>query len=157
MILTTDKIVVLFEVLGEVKMTKLRDSDKLLIIKILKKLKPIALNFEIYQKDAYERLKPRNWEEISTKLKQWQSEGDENTTLTIEEKRIINKAMSHYEDSVKASIHDELDVEYNLNYTKLSDSAFEKLLGSNDWSAKTALFVSECIHEDEEYEEDQED
>lgn len=150
--MTTDKCVALFKVLNEVKLTKLSDADKYLIIKMLKKLRPIAENFEAYQKDAGERLKPTNWDEIIEKAQKWQQEGEE-TTLTDEEKKEINLAIYTYDTSVRNCVTEELMLEHEVEYKKISEEAFEKLLASNDWDAKTALFVSDEIVEEEVVEE----
>lgn len=153
--MTTDKCVALYKVLNEVKLTKLADADKYLIIKMLKKLRPIAENFEAYQKDAGERLKPTNWDEIIEKAQKWQQEGEE-TTLTDEEKKEINLAIYTYDNSVRSCISEELMIENEVEYKKISEEAFEKLLASNDWDAKTALFISDEIVEEEVVEEAEE-
>lgn len=61
--MTTEKIVSLYRVLSDCKLTKVGDQDKYVIIKILRKLRPTAESFEVFQKDAEEKLKPENWEE----------------------------------------------------------------------------------------------
>lgn len=148
---TTNEIVGLYKVLSEAKLTKVEEADKYSVIKILRKLRPTAESFEAYQKDAQERLKPENWEDVLAKVQQWQQEGEE-TTLTEEEKREINMAIMTYDRSVNSCIVEELNLEVEVEFKKLSDSAFEKLLASNEWDAKTALFVADSIVEDEEVE-----
>lgn len=145
--MTTDKCVALFKVLNEVKLTKLADADKYLVIKILKAIRPIAENFEAYQKDAGERLKPNNWDEIVEKAQKWQQEG-ENSTLTDDEKKEINLAFFTYDKSISNCISEELMIENEVEFKKLTEEAFEKLMASNDWDAKTALFVSDVIVDD---------
>ena len=139
-----DNIVSLYGILKEAKLTKLADADKYTIIKILRKLRPTAEKFEEDKKDASERLKPENWEDIIAKAQQWQKEGEE-TTLTEEEKKEINAVIIKYENSVRECIIEELNTEVEVDMPTISDAVFEKLMASNDWEAKTALLVADEI------------
>ena len=148
MTMTTNEIVGLYKVLSEAKLVKMEEADKYSVIKILRKLRPTAESFETYQKDARERLKPENWDEVIAKVQQWQNEGEE-TTLTEEERRKINMAIMTYDRSVNSCIVEELNLEVDVEFNKLSEAAFEKLFASNEWDAKTALFVADYIVEEE--------
>lgn len=139
-----ENIVGLYNILKEAKLTKLADSDKYTIIKILRKLRPTAEKFEEDKKDASERLKPENWEDIIAKAQQWQKDGNE-TTLTDEEKKEINATIIKYENSVRECIIEELNTEVEVDMPTISEAVFEKLMASNDWEAKTALLVADEI------------
>lgn len=139
-----DNIVSLYGILKEAKLTKLADADKYTIIKILRKLRPTAEKFEEDKKDASERLKPENWDDIIAKAQQWQKDGNE-TTLTEEEKKEINAVIIKYENSVRECIIEELNTEVEVDMPTISEAVFEKLMASNDWEAKTALFVADEI------------
>lgn len=142
----TEKIVALYNVLKDAKITKMEDADKYAIIKILRKFRATAETFETNQKDAQERLKPENWDEVIAKAQQWQKEGKE-TTLTEEERADINKTILTYENSVRECIVEELDAEVEVDFPLLSEAAYEKLLASNDWDMKTALLIADEIVE----------
>ena len=148
MTMTTNEIVGLYKVLSDAKLAKVEEADKYSVIKILRKLRPTAESFEAYQKDAQERLKPENWDDIVSKVQQWQNEG-ENTTLTEDERKDINMAIMTYERSVSSCIYEELNMEVEIEFKKLTESAYKKLLASNDWDAKTALLVADAIVEEE--------
>lgn len=139
-----DNIVSLYNILKEAKLTKLADADKYAIIKILRKLRPTAEKFDADKKDASERLKPENWDDTIAKAQQWQKEG-EDTTLTEEEKKEINATIIKYENSVRECIIEELNTEVEVDMPTINEEAFEKLMASNDWEAKTALFVADEI------------
>lgn len=139
-----ENIVSLYNVLKEAKLTKLADADKYTIIKILRKLRPTAEKFEEDKKEASERLKPENWEDIIAKAQQWQKDGNE-TTLTDEEKKEINAVIIKYENSVRECIIEELNTEVEVDMPTISEAVFEKLMASNDWEAKTALLVADEI------------
>ena len=139
-----ENIVGLYNILKEAKLTKLADADKYTIIKILRKLRPTAEKFEEDKKEASERLKPENWEDIIAKAQQWQKDGNE-TTLTEEEKKEINTTIIKYENSVRECIIEELNTEVEVDMPTISKAVFEKLMASNDWEAKTALLVADEI------------
>lgn len=134
--MTTGKIVDLYEVLSGAKLTKMDDADKFLVIKALRVLKPIADSFEAYKRDASERLKPEDFDSIVEKAQKWNE-------LTEEERASINKSLIAYNNSVNKCIADELAAEVEVEYQKLSESAFEKLMASNDWEASKALLVAD--------------
>lgn len=139
-----DNIVSLYTILKEAKLTKLADADKYSIIKILRKLRPTAEKFDADKKDASERLKPENWDDIIAKAQQWQKEG-EDTTLTEEERKEINATIIKYENSVRECIIEELNTEVEVDMPTINEAVFEKLMASNDWEAKTALLVADEI------------
>lgn len=140
----TETILAIYNVLKDAKLTKMEDSDKYAIIKILRRLRPITEDFEAFKKDASERLKPENWLDIVAKVQQWRREG-ENTTLTEDERRSINLAIVNYEREVQECISEELNWEVDIDIPVLTEEAFEKLMASNDWEAKTALLIADEI------------
>lgn len=148
MTMKTSDVVTLYKVLSEAKLTKVEEANKYSVIKVLRKLRPTAESFEAYQKDAQERLKPENWDDVVTKVQQWQQEGEE-TTLTEEERKDVNMAIMTYDRSVNSCIIEELNLEVEVELKKMTEAAFEKLLASNEWDAKTALFVADYIVEEE--------
>ena len=147
MTIKTEKIVALYNVLSNAKLTKLEDSDKYKVIKILRKLKPVAESFEVYKEDALKRLQPENWEEILPKYSQLRS-GNAGE-LTEEEIKEVSIAVFNYDRKVNECIAEELALEVDIDMPMLSEAAFEKLLASNDWDAKTAMNTAdEIVKED---------
>lgn len=131
-----DNIVSLYNILKEAKLTKLADADKYAIIKILRKLRPTAEKFEEDKKEAQEKLKPENWDEIVEKANLWRKENNSNR-LTADEVEYFVK--------VNECLGEELEKEVEIDITTINEAVFEKLMASNDWEAKTALFVADEI------------
>ena len=131
-----DNIVSLYNVLKEAKLTKLADADKYTIIKILRKLRPTAEKFEEDKKEAQEKLKPENWDEIVEKANLLRKENNSNR-LTADEVEYFVK--------VNECLGEELEKEVEIDIPTINEEAFEKLMASNDWEAKTALFVADEI------------
>ena len=131
-----DNIVSLYNVLKEAKLTKLADADKYTVIKILRKLRPTAEKFEEDKKEAQEKLKPENWDEIVEKANLLRKENNSNR-LTADEVEYFVK--------VNECLGEELEKEVEIDIPTINEEAFEKLMASNDWEAKTALFVADEI------------
>lgn len=131
-----NKIVGLFDVLSKASLSKLEDADKYIVIKMLRKLRPISEKFEADKKDAYERLRPENWAEIADKSNQWREENN-SQELTDDEKRYIIR--------VNECLADELNREEDVDLPKLSEEAFGKLMSCNEWNNLLALELSEML------------
>lgn len=143
----TEKIVALYNVLKDAKLTKMEDADKYSVIKILRKLRPVAEKFDADRKDASERLKTEELDGAIAKYQQWQSEG-EKCAFIDDEKREIVSVINDYDRKVRECIAEELDVDVEVELPKLSESAFKKLLASNDWNAEVAMFVADELVEE---------
>lgn len=125
--------VILYKVLGEAKVGVLEESDIAIIIKVRKNLRSAVEEYEAFLKDCQEKFKPENWDKIQEKIAQWQQEG-EKTTLTIEERTEINKAIIEYQNKINSVINVELEKVIDVTVEKLSEDAAVKLIKHNDWS-----------------------
>lgn len=150
---TTRQCLNIYNVLSSAKMTKMEDSDKYLLIKILRNFKSVCDAYNDYEIDTRRRLKPDNWDEIYEKAQQWKTEGTE-TTLTEEEKLMVNTCAMTYENSVNSCIEAELSIVNEFDFNKLSESAFEKLIASNNWDVNTCILIHDEFVEVEEKKED---
>ena len=133
MIMKVKNIVEAYKLLGNAKTTNLEDSDKAKILKARKAMRPIADEFEAFLKDAQEMFKPEGWEETQKKLAQWQQEG-EKTTLSEEERAVINKALIGYQSAIDKAVKAEFDKEIEIKIEKLSEGSDIKLMSANDWT-----------------------
>lgn len=128
------QIVSAYNALGNAKLTKLDDAEKGKVLKARKAMRPIADDFSAFLKDCEEKFKPENWDELQGKLQQWQQEGDKDTTLTIEERKSINKALVDYQRSINKVTNEELEKEVELELEKLSEGADIKIMSASDWT-----------------------
>lgn len=128
-------IITAYKVLGEAKVSKLEESEVIKIIKARKEMRPIAESYESFLKDCQEKFKIENWDEFQAKLQQWQEEG-ENTTLTEDERKEINKILIEYARKVDSAVKDELEREVELNIETLKSDSITKLIIENNWELK---------------------
>lgn len=118
--------------LGGATMTKLDDKDVVKALKARKAMRPHAEEYEAFLKDCQEKFKPEGWDDIQAKAQQWQQEGEE-TKLTIEERKAINKALATYQKNIDSAVKEELEKDIVINIEKLSEGSDVKLMQENKW------------------------
>jgi hypothetical protein len=126
------EIVSAYRVLGEAKVSNLEESEIKKVVLNRKAMRNIVEEFEAFLKDCQEKFKPENWDELQSKIQQWQQEGDK-TTLSEEERIEINKAIIEYQVKINNAIKEEENRIVEMNIEKLSEESITKLLKHNDW------------------------
>jgi hypothetical protein len=133
-----------YNLINTAKLTKLSSTDKFKVIKAIRVLKQIATDFEEFQKDAMERLKGEEHDDIVAKATQWKSEG-ENTTLTTAERIRVNTYLLKYQKDVDQCISDEANKDNELTYDRLSEEALGQFLDSNDFAVSDILLIQDAL------------
>lgn len=149
----TIDIVNAYNVLNAAKLTKLADADKFTVIRAMRQLKPIYTGYEDAVKDAQERLKPEDFDALQKKAADWNATHKDKQLkdLTPEERTTldgINAAYRDYTSKVEECIRDIAETEKTLDYTRLSQDAFGKLMESNpEWKMQEILGVADVLGE----------
>lgn len=112
----TSQILEAYKALNPAKLTKMEDTEKFLVIRAMKQMKPVVRSFEDFQRDAAEKLKADNHDEMVRKLQQWQQDGDK-TTLTLEERVAVNRYINAYSDRINRCLGEEQEREHPLDFT----------------------------------------
>lgn len=126
------EIVSAYKVLGEAKVSNLEESEIKKIVLNRKAMRNIVEEFEAFLKDCQEKFKPENWDELQSKIQQWQQEGDK-TTLSEEERITINKTIIEYQVKINNAIKEEENRIVEINIETLSEESITRLLKHNDW------------------------
>ena len=104
------------------KLSGLDTKDIFTVLRAANALKPVAVAFEDFRKDAQERLKPEGWDGKVERFAE----------ATDEEKAEINRAAMEYNDRVNGCVATELEKEKEVDaYERLSEEAFGKLVRDN--------------------------
>ena len=133
-----------YSLINEAKLSKLDIGAKIKIIKACKEMKPVVEQLQDFEKDARKKLEGDNHKEIVELVQKWQEEG-ENTTLTIDERKNINKYLADYNNRVNLCLKEEMDEIVELCFEKLSDSELEKFIDSNDWTVNQTIIVTSIL------------
>lgn len=117
----------LYKILGEAKVSNLEESEIIKIVKVRKVLRSVVEEYEAFFKDAQDKFKPNDFEEVQNKIQRWNE-------LTDEEKIAVNKSIKLYEAKINATVNEEAERELDIKVDKLTDDSITKLLKQNDWS-----------------------
>lgn len=129
-----------YAIVNEAKLSKLDDIAKFKVIKACKEMKPIVTELQEFEKDAREKLKGDEHDAMIKQAEQWKDEG-ENTTLSIDERKALNKYFEDYNEKVTKCLVDELKSEYDATWKKLSEEELKKFVASNDWNVQQTIAV----------------
>ena len=148
----TGKVQEAYIVLSTAKYSKMADEDKIKVWKIARILKPVADKFEDDSKDAAEKFKPSEDfdERLSNAQEYDRMRKEENADMTkakmgaaefgkfVEEFNAYQKLVN---DAVKEFAEKEVEVEFE----KLSEEAFGKLMASNEWTMEQAMVLGDIV------------
>lgn len=131
---TTDQIVTAFRLINKAKLSKMEDAEKFAFIKSVREMKKVNADFEDFLRLTQEKLRPDNFEEISSKMQS-------GTELSASETAIVDK----YNRDVSECIKEELDKEIELTYERMSEDAFGRFVASNDFSVSEIIAIEDVI------------
>lgn len=107
------------------RLSTLETADIFKVLRAADALKPVAVAFDDFHKDAQERLKPENWDELIEKYGKFQD-------LTDEEKVEVNKSLTDYNNKVAECVRTKLYKENELDaYERLPEEALGRLIKDN--------------------------
>ena len=142
-----------FSALNGAKLAKMEDKEKFTLIKAMKALKPIKNEYEDFVKDAREKLKGDNHEEMVKRVEEWRTKHNDTkpadfTTDELKELNEINTYFNDYNKKVEECVKEEADKEVTLEYTRMSEEAFGHLLTSNpEWDVEKMMLAAEVLCE----------
>lgn len=120
----TSEITEVYNILSKAKLTKMETQEKFGVVRTLGQLKSAATDFEDFRKEAHERLRPEDFEEIKKKVQAFDS-------LSEKEKMAVNKAVMDYDKAVADCIAEEAEREQEVEVHTLSEDAFGRFMDSN--------------------------
>ena len=142
-----------FAALNGAKLAKMEDKEKFTLIKAMKVLKPIKNDYEDFVKDAREKLKGDNHEEMVKRVEEWRTKHNDTkpadfTAAELKELNEINTYFNDYNKKVEECVKEEADKEVSPEYVRLSEDAFGRLLTSNDdWDVENMMLAAEVLCE----------
>lgn len=131
---TVNDIVTVYRLINSAKVGKMEDAEKISLIKAIRHLKKVGVDFDDFLKDAQERLKVEGFDAIVSKVQ-------EKKGLTPEETATLNK----YNKNVENCIKEETEKEVELDFEPLSDEAINRLVASNDFSVGEIMSIFDML------------
>lgn len=142
--LSVKNVITVYNALKEAKMSKMESADQIKLVKIFHKLKGIVVPYQDFVKDAQEKLKGENHEDIISKAQKWQQEGD-NCDLSHEERVEINTYLMDYQKRQDECLKEEFEKLHEIEFDKLNEDSFGKLVASNDWTVGIVIDIQDLI------------
>lgn len=134
---TTDKAVTAYKILNGARLTdKMTDDDKFAVIGIMKVLKPVAVNYDDFYKDAVEKLKPEGIEPVLEKINRQQP-------LTGEEQSMA----ALFDRTLGNCVAPELNKEIELDFEPLNEEAMKGLISGNNFTVSQVMALYDIIGE----------
>lgn len=144
----TNDLIEAYNILNVAKYNKLEDSDKIKIWKIVRVLKPIVTKFQEDMKDASEKFMQEfeNFQENLQKARQYETtENKEEAEMTEDQYKAFIVDFMSYNRLVNNTANDLASEEVNVDFEKLSEDAFGKLMASNDWTIEQTTKIDFII------------
>lgn len=139
-----------YVILNEAKLTKMEDADKFKVIKALRVIKPVAKGYEEFAEEAKNKLKGDDYDKMSELAQTWNkaNKGKKANELSqddIDTLNDINSYFADYNKRIEECLKEEAEKEVEVEFEKLSEDAFCKLVSSNDWTCSQILSLSDVI------------
>ena len=142
-----------FAALNGAKLAKMEDKEKFTLIKAMKVMKPIKNDYEDFVKDAREKLKGDNHEDMVKRVEEWRTKHADTkpadfTPAELKELNEINTYFNDYNKKVEECVKDEARKDVSPDYARLAEGAFGRLLESNpDWTMDRIVLLSDVLCE----------
>lgn len=144
--LKTSSIVSAFNLLNTAKLTKMEDSDKIRLVRVMRKFKPLFEEFNTAVKDAQEKLKPEGYDERFRKAQIYEVKNEE-SGMTEEEYTAFIDEFKQANKLIQEAVNDIALKDTELDLETLSEDAFGKFIASNDWTMEQIVLLSEVLCE----------
>ena len=150
--LKTSKVLVAHNILANAKYGKMESADRIKVWKIARKLAPVAEKFDADTKDAAEKMKPT--EDFNDRLQAAQEFEKAQKDKTIDatklkmgaaEYQAFVKELQAYNKEVEEAVKEFGEKEIEIEFEPISESAFEKLMDSNDWNFAQATEIGNLV------------
>ena len=158
-IIKTSEIIAVSQVLETAKYTKMEDVDKSKLLRIILAFKDIADKFNADTKAVAEKLKQsdyKGYDETLEKAQEYEklrrSNGDMSKAKmgAAEYDKFISEVFIPFNNLVESTMKPYAEKEVEIKEELLSESAFDKLMASNDWNISQVVFLSGIIRVKEE-------
>lgn len=161
--LKTEHLLVIYRLLSAAKCSKMENADKIKVWKIQRAVKPFATKFEDDVKSANENLRPEGFAEVLEKAKRIEDAEKEDfgpidsqqrerefvDMLTSKSKDYADfqRMRSDYVNLCNTAVKEFAEKEATVEYDPLSEDAFAKFVGSNDWTLEQISTIADFVCE----------
>ncbi len=135
-----------YNLLNGARLGKMTGGEKLSVVKFLRVLKPVAVEFSDASKDIAERMKPEGYDERLRKAIAF--ERKEETEMTLEEYHKFLKELNEYNQLVGKAVDEVGNEVMTLETEALTEEVLEHLFDNNDWTTEQVMAVADFANEE---------
>lgn len=146
----------IYDILENAKLTNLSAQDKLAILKIVRVVKPIAVESREFEDNAREQLKDDRFDTMVQKAITYNTlvtkygEGnpipEEENPISVEEHRELVEYFYNFDNAMKNLIDEEDEKDHDITLSTISEDTFNKLVESNpDWDMDVMMKLSDTL------------
>ena len=132
-----------YVLLNGAKLTKMGAHTQVKLVKIVRKLKGIVVPYEEYVKDAAEKLKGDNHDEMEALLNEWKDKG----SLDKDNQDKMKAYWKEFNQKLDESLQDEFEKLHEVEFEKLTEDEFEQLIASNEFTVNQIIAIEDLIKE----------
>lgn len=129
-----------YAMLRDAKLTRMEEAEQFAVIKTMRTLKGIVTEHEDFVKEAQEKLKPDNFDDLQRRARSF-------ATLDEAEKARTNAEMADYDRKVTECVRPETEKVRKIELEPMGREAFGRLLKSNDFTASQMLLLCDILCE----------
>lgn len=143
-------IITAYSILQNAKLSKMEDAEKITVVKAMRELKPVYESYQDFAKDAQEKLKGDDHDEMQQSAEEWNRKYKGKTSADIpademERLAAINEYFAAYTRRIEECLKEELEGEAECTH-RLTEEAFGRLVASNpDMTVGDIMTLSEAI------------
>lgn len=159
--ISTEKCLAVYNILGNCKYGKLEDADKIRLWRIVRQLQPVAEGFAADRADAARRLRPEGMDETEQRMAALERErmaafGDISTPQREQafvrqlmadspEYADYRRELARMQQTVGEAVSQMAARTVELAFEPLTEEAFARLMGGNEWTMAQAVAAGEVI------------
>lgn len=144
----TGTVAAAYQVLNTAHYGKLSDAEKIAVWKLLRAMKPVAVEFTDAVHDAEDKLKPvEDYEDRLLLAKEFETLQGKDARMTHDEYFAFVTMHKEYRKTVGEAIKDLNDKEVSLDLVPVGEETFCRLMSSNNWTLEQAAVLGEIITE----------
>lgn len=140
-----------YDLLLGAKMNSMTGAEKLSLVRILRAMKPVAVEFTDASKDIEQKMKPENYDERLRKAIAYEQK-KQNPEITVEQPEMTDEEyhafiqeLQEYRQLVAKAIDELGGEEVELNAEPLTEGAMEHLLQDNEWSTEQVMNIDDVL------------
>lgn len=141
-----------YVILDSAKYTNMEPAERRALVKAMRPLKKIYVEFTDFRDDAVKRLRPDNYEEVAHLVDEFNRLAVDARISAMADPKYASaiRTFNVFQSEIAECLSEEAVREHELEYEPLTSEAIDRLLDSNTgWTVGQAMLVEEALGNNE--------